>query len=121
MMNHRRRLERPRGLAPLGHPLSPGGRGLRIKQMKIGTAWHVHHHLLWERLWRGRITERRGYIRTDKHASEKRLRLELLHRTKKDPFDLSRTAIKALHKKECPDCPWSDRRYTIFTHQDKNG
>ena len=82
-------------------------------------AWHVHHDMLYEELRRGDggMRGRQDFIRTGKSALERPLRLKLLKLIKDQDairkIDLARqagkpfaAALKALHEKECPDCPF---------------
>lgn len=101
--------------------------------------WHIHHGLLVEPVIDSIMT-RRQYIREDKPKDERKLRLKLLKPVRgKLPDDLvaagidcvrvgksytsewifykamlhdNMPAIKRLHAKECPNCPW--RNGTIF-------
>ena len=104
-------------------------------------AWHIHHSTLVEPVleeYDGSLAERRRYIKNRKPQHEQALRLRLLKYVKgRMPRELttvvshtrgapntarraahsgaSRAALAAverLHKKECPNCPWTGS--TIF-------
>lgn len=97
-------------------------------------AWHVHHDTLTEGVL-GSIEERIAYIKEFKPASEQETRLRLLKPVQgtlpreivkaraayvkaRAAYDKARAAydkalidhreeIEALHKEECPSCPWN--------------
>ena len=96
-------------------------------------AWHVHHTVLYETLTTGGLSERQWFISTHKPIRERARRLRLLRLVKNQellrllndatvagvskPPSVTlrrriRTAIEALHREECPRCPWNGR--TIF-------
>ena len=90
------------------------------------AAWHVHHDQLMELLTED-IEVRRQYIREHKPEDEQALRLRLLQPVRSQfparlgqaqvAYSQARAAysqalvaalpkIEALHREECPDCPW---------------
>ncbi len=93
-----------------------------------GVCWHVHHDTLMEycHSYKGRV----AFIKKHKPKDEIPTRLHLFQPVKgKLPKKITREAwvggfiwsttkrkyyeeIKALHAKECPDCPWDGK--TIF-------
>ena len=105
---------------------------------KSGLFWHVHHDILVEYCYN--YGERAEYIRTVKPKDEREIRLRLFQPIKGSlpqetieagraydkagrAYDKARQAykkaltenvpaIKALHEKECPNCPWDGK--TIF-------
>ena len=84
--------------------------------------WHFHHDLLYERLYRP-TAHRRLDIRQNKPPDEQRLRLALFKLVKAQKAlngCLSRRQILALHRRECPDCSWSETWQTIFTYRVRN-
>jgi len=112
--------------------------------MKQGLYWHVHHDILLEWCWGW--DERVEVIKTTKPESEISIRLKLFQPVKgklpkevtsardacdsaRDAYDSARNAydktlkkhtkaIEALHKKECPDCPW-DGKKIVFSKAKK--
>ena len=109
-----------------------------MKKTEAGMYWHVHHDTLLEYCYD--YNERRTFIERNKPANEQKLRLRLFapvsgelpkayHEAWKahaearkayaeawKAFDEVLKAcddeIQALHKIECPDCPWDGN--TIF-------
>lgn len=97
-----------------------------------GLYLHFYHDRLL--VWEARtLAERRQDIRDNKRFSERETRLRLLKRVRgklpnelvvvlrgwpdwcceyQDALRKYRREIEALHKKECPRCPWNGR--TIF-------
>src|SRR3990167_6081858 len=101
--------------------------------------WHIHHEILVELLTEP-LKNRIAYIKRNKPKGEIKLRLRLLRPVKgklskevvkadqardkayqaRDKADQARDKaiekhkdeIEALHKKECPKCPWNGK--TIF-------
>ena len=87
--------------------------------MKTRYVWHFHHDRLFELLLAPMACRRTG-IRQTKEPTERRIRLGLFQLVKAQKAleqGLSRCQILALHRKECPDCPWSEKLQTIFTHR----
>ena len=97
--------------------------------------WHVHHDVLAERLTCP-LSERIAFIRAEKpaHEIETRLRLpkpvqntavldayETAVRPVREVYETAersaREPVEALHKQECPDCPWDGK--TIFPAEKK--
>ena len=88
------------------------GANLKGANLEGKCAWHVHHELLWEVLTEP-IENRAAYIRAYKPKHEQATRLRLLKPiTGPMPDKITKAAMEALHKKECPDCPWNGT--TIF-------
>lgn len=99
-------------------------------EKKPRWAWHVHHDTLVEPVWEeeyGGLAGRRRYILKTKPPQEHALRLRLMKYVKGQlPPGMSMSgekglalaslraqrAMKRLHKKECPRCPWDG--HTIF-------
>lgn len=91
-----------------------------------GIFWHVHHDVLLEYCYS--YKERVDFIKRCKPKSERKTRLRLFKPVKNVPKwvekankatlwqDVSsgkyKKIIEALHRKECPDCPWDGK--TIF-------
>lgn len=79
--------------------------------------WHIHHQKLFEPSTEP-IENRIAYIKSEKPKNEVEIRLRLLHEVKdvktlrRAIFANDHETIEALHKKECPDCPWNGN--TIF-------
>jgi hypothetical protein len=79
--------------------------------------WHIHHQELFE-LEREPIAERIAYIKSGKPKNEVKTRLRLLKPIADQALFLvlyaanDTAGIDAIHKKECPDCPWNGK--TIF-------
>jgi hypothetical protein len=80
------------------------------------VAWHIHHDTLLEVLTEP-ISTRRAFIKERKPAHEVALRLKLLkvvkdQKTAKEILGADyegrpyRDKLKALHEKECPNCPF---------------
>ena len=83
-----------------------------LRDANIKYAWHVHHEKLWEVLTEP-IKNRIAYIKENKPPAEQATRLRLLKLIKGPlPDKMTKAAMDALHKKECPDCPWNGS--TIF-------
>ena len=101
---------------------------------KIKFYWHLHHDRLVESLTKP-IKNRIEYIKKYKPKKEIKLRLKLLKPVKgklpggfigarkkyREAWEKYREARKkykpqtlALHKKECPNCPWDEKQKTIF-------
>ena len=81
--------------------------------------WHFHHDRLYERLL-APMARRRADIKDCKPPEEQRLRLslfKLVKAQKRMARTLTDSQVLALHQRECPDCPWSETRQTIFTHR----
>ena len=99
--------------------------------MEHHAYWHIHHDVLLE--YTTNIQERIAYIKSDKPEHERETRLRLMgpvkgalpiavakagaaYTTAGDAYDKAvrdnAPAIEALHKIECPNCPWNG--YTIF-------
>lgn len=97
-----------------------------IKKLKF--YWHIHHDVLVEPLTEP-IKNRIEFIKENKPKDEVELRLKLMKPVKgKLPKELVEAGQKwkeagqkrdlqiiALHKKECPNCPWDSKRQTIFS------
>ena len=83
-----------------------------LRGSNLTVAWHVHHEILWEVLTKP-IENRIAYIKSDKPKHEQETRLRLLKPIKGPlPEKLTKAAMEALHKKECPNCIWDG--LTIF-------
>ena len=82
--------------------------------------WHIHHDILLEPLTEP-IENRIKFIKENKPKDEIKLRLKLLKPVKgklplerdevRQKYDEVRqkykSQIEVLHKKECPNCPWT--------------
>ena len=100
-------------------------------KQQTGLFLHVHHDILLE--WCHNYDERVAFIRNEKPKEEQETRLRLFKPFKgKLPQEVVKAAqeynkawqeydkalnnnkelIEALHKAECPNCPWNGR--TIF-------
>ena len=87
-------------------------RAANLRAANIKYAWHVHHEKLWEVLTEP-IKNRIAYIKENKPPAEQATRLRLLKLIKGPlPDKMTEAAMDALHKQECPDCPWNGS--TIF-------
>ena len=85
-------------------------------------AWHVHHDVLVESLTEP-FKNRVAFIKKNKPKEEIPLRLKLFKKVKgKLPEEVIKAweaydkalqkhhkEIEALHKKECPNCPWDSK------------
>ena len=88
------------------------GANLKGADLEGKVAWHVHHGTLWEVLTEP-IKNRIAYIKSDKPKHEVATRLRLLKPIIGPlPEKITKVAMEALHKKECPACPWNGK--TIF-------
>ena len=80
--------------------------------------WHVHHEILYEQLTEP-IRNRILYIKNEKAKNETtkqiKLRLKLLKPVLGE-FPKTKKGWEALHKKECPKCPWNGK--SIFSKKD---
>jgi hypothetical protein len=87
--------------------------------LPVVYAWHIHDRRLVEPLSEP-IENRVAYIKSDKPKDEQETRLRLLkpvtdqQALRKAMNRNDHEAIEALHKKECPNCPWSPEQQTIF-------
>ena|SRR3990167_11217187 len=100
-------------------------------KIQTGFFLHVHHDVLLE--WCHNYDERAAYIRKEKSKEEQETRLRLFKPFKgtlpqevvkavqeydkarqeyKKVLNDNKELIEALHKAECPNCPWNGR--TIF-------
>jgi hypothetical protein len=72
--------------------------------------WHLHHEILVEQLTEP-LRARINYIKKEKPKDEVKLRLKLLAPVLGE-IPTTDKGWNALHKKECPKCPWNGK--TIF-------
>ena len=79
--------------------------------------WHVHHEILVEQLTKS-VRARINYIKGNKPKGEIDLRLKLL-RPVLGKIPSTDKGWEALHKKECPKCPWNGK--TIFPPKSTRG
>ena len=102
----------------------PGGFKLLTTEDLMQWYWHIHHDILLEPVI-GSIEERIRVIQEEKPVGERETRLRLLRPVQHVDrlprvFVEARTAyveagraydeeLEALHREECPSCPWNGR------------